>query len=125
MERTGFADSYSFVNVDNERSLPKYVDRVPLLYDGNAVVTDEELFDMFYMSSSAAARPGTAHANGGSIEAADTLCGSAFETSYDAVTTEGSQAPVRDSCWQLNEPHDQILTPDCQPMPSRDQKKES
>ena len=122
MERTGFADSYSFVNVDTERRLPKFVDRVPLLYDGNAVVTDEALFDMFSMSSTAAAQPNTQQ---GRIEAADMLCGSAFETAYDVVDTAGDEVATRDSCWRLDEPHAKIMTPECQPMPDRDQKNSS
>ena len=122
MERTGFAGSYSFVNVDTERRLPKFVDRVPLLYDGNAVVTDEALFDMFSMSSTAAAQPDT---HDGRIEAADMLCGSAFETAYDVVATGDAEVATRDSCWRLDEPHAKIVTPECQPMPDRDQKKAS
>lgn len=125
MERAGFADSYSFVNVDKERRLPKFVDRVPLLYDGNAVVTDEALFDMFCQSTTAAAQPGSHHACDGHIEAADSLCGSAFETAYDVVATEGGEVPTRDSCWRLDEPHAKITTPECQAMPNRDQKSES
>lgn len=119
MERTGFADSYAFVNVDRARKLPRFVDRVPLLYDGNKVVTDEDLFDMFTNAFASAETSGRPEA-GTQIEAADSLCGSAFQTSYDVIS---SGIPTkRDSCWRLDESYDKIVTPECQPMPSRDQK---
>lgn len=121
MERTGFADSYAFVNVDTEPRLPKFVDRVPLLYDGVTVVTDEDLFEMFSDASAAVAQP--SNGNPSQIEPADTLCGSAFETAYDTVATAG-HVHKRDSCWRLDEPHEKIATPECQPMPERDRKSE-
>lgn len=120
MERTGFADSYAFVNVDRERRLPRFVDRVPLLYDGNKVITDEALFDMFTNACASTDAPGTA--GDCPIQAADSLCGSAFQTSYDVISN-GTPVNQRDSCWRLDETHEQIVTPECQPMPSREQKK--
>jgi hypothetical protein len=131
MERTGFADSFSFVNVDTLRKLPRFVDRVPLLYDGSSIVTDEDLFDMFNFSSPAAARDGPTNTApgmggraggivGGKVEAAESLCGNAFETTFDDVSGVGQRAGMRNSCWRLDEAHDRIETPECQPMPSRD-----
>lgn len=121
MERTGFADAYSFVNVDKAKDLPSFVDRVPLLFDGASVVTDEELFNMFSDASSAVASDNPAPER---IEPADTMCGSAFETSYDSVGGVGDgrqEAMKRDSCWRLDEAHERIRTPECEPMPKRGQ----
>ena len=116
IEKTGFADAYAFINVDRERRLPAFVDRVPLLYNAASVVTDEALFEMFSDATSADAKPDRGLSQ---IEAADSMCGSAFQTAYDVVQ-DGCSAIQNDSCWRLDENHEKITTPECQPMPERD-----
>lgn len=137
IEKTGFADAYSFVNVDRARKLPDFVDRVPLLYNGATIVTDQSLFNMFADATSVvgttqgashhtatrhpqSSKPTQAGVAAPNIAPADTLCGGAFSSMYSLVSGEGSKSLRADSCWRLDEHHESIDTPDCEPMPSRD-----
>lgn len=118
VERTGFADAYSFVNVDTARGLPPYVDRVPLMFDGTNVVTDERLFDLFSgASGSSSARAATNADESAPVNA----LGSAFASSFGRL--DGSDISemggIQSQAAWLHDTQ-KIETPDSEPFPSKE-----
>ena len=113
IKKTGFAEAYSFVNVDKAPRLPKFVDRVPLLYDGASVVTDSALFDMFTSPTSASAT-----ALPPSIAPLDSASSGAFVDALRLDDDSGSVEPVSTGAWLHSE--QRIETPECEPMPKKE-----
>ena len=116
IEQSGAGDSYKFVNVDKEKRLPRFVDRVPLMFDGHKVLSDESLFQMF---ESAAPAP-TSFMAEPKVAPSAGISG-VFSSSYAAL---GADAECLDdqidagNLWLVDGKHDGIETPDCKPMPT-------
>jgi hypothetical protein len=117
IERSGAGDSYRFINVQTERKLPAFVDRVPLMFDGRDIHTDEPLFRMFSgarpQPSSQMAEPQVAPSSG-----LDGAFSSSFSPLQGAESACG--AVGAGNMWLVDGPHDSIETPDSEPMPTKD-----
>lgn len=116
IDRSGAGDSYRFVNVNREKALPKFVDRVPLMFDGRNIRTDSDLFDLFREAgpgpSSTMAAPQVAPSSG-----LEGVFSNSFSALDDAVAGDTMQAG---NLWLVDESHDSIETPECKPMPEKE-----
>jgi hypothetical protein len=116
IERTGFADAYAFVNVDKAKQIPKFVDRVPLLYDGVNVITDSQLFDMFMSVTGQAA--GSPSPMAPEIAPVDSAMGTGFGGSFSTLDGTNDNLGIQSAGSWLNSPQERIETPDSEPLPN-------
>lgn len=116
LDKHGLESAFRFVDVDTATRIPAFVDRVPLLYTGRDVVTDEALFD--YVSQRAGDTPPREGPTDPSIAPADNLCGGPFSESYSLLTN--TEPKRMDNTWRLDEDHGKIPTPDSDPFPEKE-----
>ena len=114
IERTGFADAYSFVNVDKAKGIPRFVDRVPLLYDGVNVITDSQLFDMFVNVTNESAGAQSPMAP----EIAPVDSGTGFGGAFSRLDGSSDNLGIQSAGSWLNSPPERIETPDSEPLPN-------
>ena len=117
IERSGVGDSYRFVNINREKSLPKFVDRVPLMFDGRDVHTDNALFALFSEAgpapSSRMAEPQVAPSSG-----LDSVFSNSFSALDDGTMGDAMGAG---NLWLVGEQYDRIETPESEPLPKKDE----
>lgn len=115
IERAGVGDSYKFVNVKDAHDLPRFVDRVPLMFDGRDVHTDKALFRMFTGS-----RPGpSAQMVQPQVSPSSGLLGT-FSSSFSALDGNAEHDDVAaGNLWMVDAAHESIETPDAEPMPKK------
>lgn len=101
IEEVGMSSAYEYVDASKVRVLPQYVDRVPLLFDGQTVTSDEDLFNLF---------------KGGAIPSSNGPVDSKFSASYSDI--EGISSKL-DNVWDLESEYEPITTPECEPMPKK------
>lgn len=114
IEQSGIGDSYRFVNVNKAKSLPPFVDRVPLMFDGRDVHTDKELFDIFRRP-----RPGASARMAQPQVAPSVALGGNFSSSFSAL--DGGYDDVSGgNLWMVDAEHESIETPDSEPLPKKE-----
>ena len=113
IERAGVADAYTFVNVDQTRRIPKFVDRIPLMVYDNQIFTDDALFELFLQP-----QPQPQDPQSMDVDPADNLCSGNFSETYSLL--DGSHSGQRlDTCWRLDQCHEKIDTPESKPFPEK------
>lgn len=123
IKRSSHSDSCRFVNVDEALRLPRFVDRVPLLFDGESVYTDEPLFKLFPMRSKRQSAPHDAGTDltQDAVAAVDPGPGLGGSFSSAFAGLDGAEAPAG-NMWLVDGAHDAIETPECEPMPKKEAK---
>lgn len=125
IERTGGKGAQievrRFVNVKKAASLPGYVDRVPLLFDGRKVVTDDALFGLFSQPRRVESNSAIKTHREAGVSPSSGL-ENAFSTAFSNVDDDAGDANALGcgNMWLVNGDYDAIDTPESEPMPTKD-----